>query len=281
MKGLKDQFGWEIEEKGIQTVEGSNVEDFKALQRSDNGGTIHVHKNSYSVFPNHKIEELAHKLAEISNGKVLGFETFKGGRKVLGFVEPENKEKQVAGDRINDKIVIGNSHDGTSGCFVGTSTIIHRCANMFSSVMKDHVIRHKGDIHFKMEEVLNAYKLYYAEQEKLYKQFEKMKEVEVSPELLESLTKRLFDVDNNEELSTRKENLLQEFNGSLAKEVNEVGHNLWGFFNGVTHYTTHIRQATADNYSEKNSSGHVFGSNADFNRKALKIVDAQMKELQV
>lgn len=282
---LDQTFGWEAEENPIINYEcNAQIPGFKEIRRDDNNQTLHVSKNSYSILHNSKIEEFAHSLAQASNGKVLGFESFKGGKRVLGFVQPEANIDEVNGDKIEDYIVIGNAHDGTCSGFIGTSTSILRCENMFSSVIKDHVIKHMGDIDEKMNQALQAYKLYYEEKQKLYQDFQKMKEIEVSPDLIQSLTDRLFDIDRQDpdaEISTRKMNNIKEFDRSLKREMNQVGENIWGFFNGVTHYTTHVRGVNKDTYQNKNSNGHVFGSNADFNRKAFKTIQEEMKKMKV
>lgn len=285
MKDLKQTFGWEAEENPIINYEcNGQIPGFKEIRRNDNDKTLHVAKESYSILKNSQIEEFANDLAQVSNGKVLGFESFKGGKKVLAFVQPGNFEDELNGDSITNKIVIGNAHDGTCSGFIGTSTVIHRCQNMFSSVFKDHVIKHIGDVDEKMKQAFQAYEIYYKEKQRMYEQFQKMKEIEISPDLIQSLTDRLFDVDREaqkeDQLSTRKLNNIKEFNRSLKKELNEVGENIWGFFNGVTHYTTHIRGVDKDNYAHKNSHGHVFGSNADFNRKAIKILNQTVKEYE-
>lgn len=285
MKDLKQTFGWEAEENPIINYEcNGQIPGFKEIRRNDNDKTLHVAKESYSILKNSQIEEFANDLAQVSNGKVLGFESFKGGKKVLAFVQPGNFEDELNGDSITNKIVIGNAHDGTCSGFIGTSTVIHRCQNMFSSVFKDHVIKHIGDVDEKMKQAFQAYEIYYKEKQRMYEQFQKMKEIEISPDLIQSLTDRLFDVDREaqkeDQLSTRKLNNIKEFNRSLKKELNEVGENMWGFFNGVTHYTTHIRGVSKDNYAHKNSHGHVFGSNADFNRKAIKILNQTVKEYE-
>lgn len=42
-----------------------------------------------------------------------------------------------------------------------------------------------------------------------------------------------------EKLTTRKRNILQSIEESIALEISRSGGNLWGLLNGVTHYTNH------------------------------------------
>ena len=221
-------------------------------------------------------------MATASGGQVKGFETFQGGRKVLAFIKTGQDSGSINGNEIKDYIVIGNSHDGSSSIFIGTSTTLLRCTNQFADVQRDFNIRHSGEIALKFEEAVDHYKKYYAQKELLYKRFTDMSHVKIDKDLVASLTDRLFDVDREAinkgeiEMSTRKQNQLDSFQGSLDREMTDLGSNLWGFFNAVTHYSTHVRGAESEKYSTNNSFGNVVGSNANFNKKANGIITKEL-----
>src|SRR5690606_23297698 len=44
---------------------------------------------------------------------------------------------------------------------------------------------------------------------------------------------------DKDQLTTRKRNILQSLEDSIAKEISLSGGNLWGLVNGVTRYTNH------------------------------------------
>lgn len=46
--------------------------------------------------------------------------------------------------------------------------------------------------------------------------------------------------ETTEDLTTRKKNILDRINESIALEISRSGGTLWGLLNGVTHYTNHI-----------------------------------------
>jgi len=291
MSKLAQSFGWEVSQRtlslggnfGEEVTDlpnhyGDESEEFKAIVNNSTGEWLSVHKKGYTPLHNSQLEEAAKMMADASQGTVEGFETFQGGRKVLAFVKAGDNSNKINGNAIEDYIVIGNAHDGTSRIFIGTSTVLLRCANQFSETQRDFRIGHTGEIAVKFEEALNHYRQYYIQKDIMYDRFVRMSKVKIDTGIIESLTDRLFDVDREAvtkeevELSTQKINSIESFKDSLEGEMSDLGSNLWGYFNAVTHYTTHKRGVGGKNYENKNSFGNVVGSNANFNKKADGII---------
>jgi hypothetical protein len=292
MTKLAQSFGWEVSQNDLIVgnqfdLVGPNkapaiVTDRKAIVNSSTGAVLNTPKLGYTPLHNSQLESAAQMMAEASGGTVEGFETFQGGKKVLAYVKAENHTGEINGNKIEDYIVIGNSHDGSSSIFIGTSTTLLRCSNQFAEIQRDFSIRHSGQIALKFEEALSHYKKYYAQRDIMHKKFVEMSKVKIDSSLIASLTDRLFDVDRvaisreEKEMSTQKQNQLNGFNISLEREMTDLGSNLWGYFNAVTHYSTHTRGAKGKNYEANNSFGNVVGSNANFNRKANTIITKEL-----
>ena len=121
-----------------------------------------------------------------------------------------------------------------------------------------------------MEQMVQTYHYYNMEKNELYQSFDKMAKIHVDKGLIESLTNRIFEVDHTQELSTNKTNKIELFKNSIESEMTDLGSNMWGFFNAVTHYSTHtIKQKDA-------TFGNVFGTSAEFNKRALKEIELAM-----
>jgi len=292
MKKLSQEFGWEVTQNEILVgnqigLIGPNaapaiVSDRKAIVNNSTGAVLNTPKNGYKPLSNLQLEDAARMMAEASSGTVEGFETFQGGKKVLAYVKSGNNTHEINGNAIEDYIVIGNSHDGSSSIFIGTSTTLLRCANQFATIQRDFSIRHSGEIAIKFEDALEHYRKYYIQRDLMYNKFIEMSKVKIDSSLVASLTDRLFDVDRQaitreeKELSTRTLNQMNSFNESLETEMTDLGSNLWGYFNAVTHYTTHSRGVGGKNYEANNSFGNVVGSNANFNKKANAILTKEL-----
>ena len=292
MTKLAQEFGWEVTQNDLIVgnqfgLVGPNqapaiISDRKAIVNSSTGDVLNTPKLGYTPLQNSQLEDAALMMAEASGGTVEGFETFQGGKKVLAFVKAEGHTGEINGNEINDYIVIGNSHDGSSSIFIGTSTTLLRCSNQFAEIQRDFSIRHSGQIALKFEEALGHYQKYYAQRDIMHKKFVDMSKVKIDKTLIASLTDRLFDVDRlaisreEKEMSTRTQNQLDSFNISLEREMTDLGSNLWGFFNAATHYSTHSRGAKGKNYESANAVGNVVGSNANFNKKASGIITREL-----
>ncbi len=254
---------WDVVKTPI-VVNGSEIDSHYALARDDNNSILNIHRESYNPFTNKEFRNLMDDMQKITGFENMTFQEFKQGKVVLGYLENVNKVK-VNGYDTNNFMVIGNSHDGSKGIFLGTSEIMLRCMNQFGKIVNTNIIRHTKNNGSKIDDLKRAYERYFVELENMNIVYSKMKKVDISSELLEGLTKRLFDISENEEVSTRKSNQLFDFNNSVMKETAELGMNGFGFFNATTHYTTHTIKAD-------NVFGNMFGQANKLNQKALDLV---------
>jgi hypothetical protein len=72
------------------------------------------------------------------------------------------------------------------------------------------------------------------------------------------------------EMSTRKQNIVNDLWKSIDKETLALGDNLFGLFNGITHYATHIRQ------SKETTFGNALGSLARINNEAFAFCESYL-----
>jgi hypothetical protein len=246
-------------------VNGQISSDHFALSRSDNYQLLEIHKNSYNPFYNSEFKAILDDLQNITGFENLTYSEFKDGRVVLGYLENNKTDVIVNGFNIDRYLVLGNTHDGTKGIFLGTSEIMLRCMNQFGKIIKSNVIKHTKNKGARLDELKRAYEVYFSEIQTLNEVYKKMSKIEIDTILLESLTKRLFDVENIEEMSTRKSNQINDFNNSYRIESKDLGNNLFAFFNATTHYTTHVMN------TNNNVFGNLFGTQAKLNEKAINL----------
>ena len=288
MDTLQQKLDWEIQQRNIslrsllgsydiEMVNQKLVPDYKAIVHNKTKEVLSIQKRTYKPLSNKNFMDSAEVLAKAANGSVVGYESFKQGRSVLAFIKSDNPFSKINGDTINDYIVFGNSHDGSSSVFMGTSTKIITCENQFSELSKEFSFKHIGEIFFKMNDAIDRYKAYYNQKQLMYADFENMQKVRIDNSLITKMTNRLFDMHKDKESSTKKTNLLEDFNQSMEIEMTRLGKNFWGYFNAVTYYSTHFRGINSKNYATNNSFGNVLGSNATFNKKAKTIIMNAMK----
>ena len=86
-----------------------------------------------------------------------------------------------------------------------------------------------------------------------------------------------YNLNDKEELTTRKRNILESIEDSIALEISRSGGTLWGLLNGVTHYTNHsvktfdsVAQSQAEYRDEVNQ--YIFSEHgAKMNATALEV----------
>jgi len=265
MEDLKQAINWDVLRNPIYSIingQETLIEGYNALVRNDNNETLSVMKSSYTPTYNDEFLERVEKISDISKMSLSGFTEFKGGRKVLAFLKNTTDIVKIGNHTLEDYMIIGNSFDGSSGFFVGTSTTLIRCTNQFSQISKMLNIRHTKNANVKAEEIYAYLDFYFNQRKELFETFERWGDKTVNPQITEKLIKRVLDI-KEDKISTRKERQRILLRANIKSEMDDLGENLWGLFNGVTKYTTH-------SITSKNKTfGNVFGTAANLNKKAF------------
>jgi Domain of unknown function (DUF932) len=112
---LIESIKWEISEKPIFS-NNHPIVGYKALFRGDNNQLLNVAKTSYTPTPNARFVEVVERMSEVTGFPVRCYDEFEGGKKVLAFLEC-TEPIEVQGHQFQDYMLIGNSHDSSTGRF--------------------------------------------------------------------------------------------------------------------------------------------------------------------
>lgn len=260
MNSINKTFGWDIVTTPI-TANGIEIPNYKAITRSDNGACLNVAKATYTPTPNSLLVDTVERLSEITGFEKTGYSEFRGGRLILGYLK-SNKTESIAGYPTDNYMVVGNSHDGSKSFFVGTSDIMLRCQNQFSHVSQQMKAYHTKNNALRIEEMLQAFQVYQDEKMRVNRNMEQFQKVKIDEKIIVALAERLFKMEAEEKLSTRKANLYEQFRGAVSRETGDLGMNLHGLFNSVTYYTTHLIN------TKETVFGNLVGLPADYNKLA-------------
>jgi len=272
VKDFKESLGWEVERHTPFTQSQSGLyvpeDKYVALKRSDTLETLSLFRNSYTETKNRTFEEHARQLADASGYELEGFAEFRGGTKVLAYLKAtDDLVHQYLGLKSENYLVFGNSHDGTTPLFVGSVNILLRCYNQWGRVMQGLKVRHTKNHNYKVDMFIDLVRGFRAEKEQEAIIFQKMSEIKIDRSILDALANRLLNIDEKKikegdilsSVTARNKISLMD---SLNKETSDLGMNLWGVFNGITHYTTHSK-TSPDTY------GNLLGGNMKFNQQGL------------
>jgi len=281
VKDFKTSLYWEVERHTPMTLNKAGVyvpeDDYVALKRSDNGRTLHLANATYTETKNSAFEDYAYKLSEASGYALEGFAEFREGEKVLAYLKAtDDMVHKHLGLKSENYLVFGNSHNGTTPVFVGSVNILLRCHNAWGRIMQGLKVRHTKNQDYRIEMFIDLVRGFREEKEKEAMQLKRLSEIKIDEKILDGLANRLLNIDEK----LLKDNILPSSTGrrkadlmeSFTRETNDLGMNLFGAFNGVTHFTTHKKFST-DAY------GNILGGNQKLTDDAFKMINDLALEL--
>lgn len=281
LKQFADGLTWEVNRSTPYTRSESGLyvheNDYTALKRSDTNETLFITNKTYTETKNSTFMEYAQRLSDASGFAIEGYAEFDGGRKVLAYLRStEDFMHKHLGLKTENYFVWGNSHDGSTPLFGGGVDFILRCSNQYGRIMKGLKIRHTKNHDVRVEEFIRLIASFKEQKEQEALMFQKMSTIKIDSKILDSLANRLLNID---ETMIKENDYLHPVTGrnkealmnSLFKETGELGMNLFGAFNGITHYSTHKKKST-DAY------GNILGGNMKFNQQGLAICNDIAKE---
>lgn len=248
----------------------------KVLHRSDTGRVLSVMKNSYFPTFNEHFMETTEKLSEISGFELAGYSEINGGAIVMSHLKNTEEDLFIGGHKIEDYLVTGSSCDGKYSWFLGTTTVLTRCTNQFSKLNRFERVRHTASAPRRIEELLKTLEIYFKGRKEMFQNFSRMQDVKIDQEIKDAAIMYLLKLEEQEmlegKLSTQKLNQAEQVELALSREISDVGDNLWGLFNGMTYYTTHVLK------QKEAAFGNLFGQSGKLNKRAY---DFSMEQLML
>jgi hypothetical protein len=257
-----------LETPVLYDVDGQLLEStkHKMLYRSDNNEELYTSKASYVPMSNEHFMETTEKMKEISGFEITGYQLFQNGVIVLSYLKNNQDDIAINGCKIDDYLMLGSSCNTRFPFFVGTTTILLRCQNQFSRINRIEKIKHTHSTPKKIDELMRSYELYFKQRKEMYENFERMHNYEIDIEIKKDALAYIMKLDKQEMLdstiSSRKLFQVDQLSRAMNGEISELGKNLFGMFNGVTKFTTHILK------TKNNVFGNVFGNPAEINKRA-------------
>lgn len=272
-----NKISWEVEERPI-FANGLKITGYKGLFRGDSDTLLSIQKTSYTPTQNSRFIEVAEKLNEITGFPIKNYYDLDGGKKTLAFLEC-TEPIQICGHEFKDYLMLGNSFDGSTGFFIGNSSMMVRCENRFSKNFRQLQVNHTKNNSSRIDSLCQTFEMFMNERKQLFSKIEQLETVKIDVSIRTALVERLTRMTEEEKLSTeraaysistRKGNIISAINHSIDTECKDLGYNAFGLFNGITHYTTHVKQ------SKNRAFGNPFGSVNELNQTAYKFCNELM-----
>jgi hypothetical protein len=263
-KPTLDSLNWEVETQKLYNANGKALRDYRLLVRDDTNSVLNVCKKSYKPTLNATFKDVVNQMRRVTGFELDGFVEGYGGRKLFAYLKSERNK--MAGFDFDNYMVIGNSHDYSSGFFLATTHTMIRCENQWSNVKKNQLysIPHTSASEERIEALVARFEVFMEDLNKTKRELELWKQIDVDQTLREMMIQRILNIELGEEdCPPRKKAKMEILTSSIETEMADIGENLLGLFQGVTHYTTHRLE-------QKNRVfGNMNGNSLNINNKAI------------
>jgi phage/plasmid-like protein (TIGR03299 family) len=225
---------------------GLHHTDYYAIVREDTGQVFTTVKEGYTPTQNRTIIETMKGIAGKNNLLITKALPINGGRKIIVQMQRPDNHVVIGGQDTKQYVYAINSHDGTSALKFGFMNQVVFCQNQFAWMntngLKGYV--HKQSIQDKVSNLPDI--LNFDGQEERIAQLQEMSFQPITKEQSQKLMDYLTGIDSTipnwaGNISTRKNNIRGDLYTAITNEINRLGMNKWGLFNGVTKYTSHYK----------------------------------------
>lgn len=206
--------------------------------------------------------------------RALSFETagaIDGGKRVFVQARLAQDDTDIGGgDKIKPMLLIASSHDGSLATRVGFTPIRVVCNNtLTAAVSRGGLLRvkHTRSQHDALDAIMETVDLARQQFAATCEQYARLQRCGISERDLQAYVKRVLGIKDDDKPSTRTRNQFDKIircalygKGNSRSEL-----TAWSAFNGVTEWTSHYRQSSAD----ARRKSVWFGASATTNAKAL------------
>lgn len=275
----RTELNWTVNKEPLTSVDGLKTESF-GLFRNDNDNWLGTVGNRYKVYQNFNLAEVIVKASEgVVDAKEIAGGALRGGKKI--YLQIPLTDIQVAEDTVKRNITALNSFDGSTSIAFGSSNTVVVCSNTFYMVYKGlqkfrHTTNSESQVMNAAKHLNEAIKLDLG----LMDNYKRMVDHKIDKTLFGTIVNKLFDVDlsaNKSDVSTKKQNIIAEFNRTMESELDSHGETLWGLFSGVTYFTNHVetKSKNSDEKKEHLMLGGGYRKNFLSYNEIMKFIDSR------
>lgn len=232
---------WEVsKEPLVSQIDNSSTRVFGTFKKTSRQYLGAV-KSRYEVYQNYQLAEAIITAADSIDVEYNKGGEMKGGRRV--FLQASLPDEFIGKSSIKRNLTALNSHDGSTSIAFGSSNTVVVCENTFFRAYRDLTkFKHSVSAPSKVKALAMDMNAAILADEKLMNNFKLMADTKLKEEYVDKVIQKIFKTTNHpqDDLSTRKKNIIDDFNQALDTEIKLEGYSVWGLFNAVTRYTNHI-----------------------------------------
>lgn len=254
-----------------------------ATVRSDTKKVLGIVGEDYTALQNIEAFSFMDAITQDPGGpKYVTAGSLHGGQKVWMLARlPECIEVMDGRDRINEFLLLSNTHDGSRRVEVLWTPVRVVCQNTLSMALggpKDGRARfkHTASILDRVNDAQDILGVVRQGHTRLIEIVDKLKSVEPTKEQIDETLMKLFPASNGRKEMTSQQTTVHETVKYLFRngEANVAGGDVssgWALYNGITEYIDHVapQRARVLDAESKRIESNWFGNGADLKARAL------------
>ncbi len=242
---LKDNgLDFTIEKEQLIGKDSGRITPYYGLYNGKTNECINTCKVGYTVSQNEDILNMVMKgISKFGNQlSVSKAGSINGGRRVFLQLAIDAKSK-VGDDILTRYVTMIDSNDGSTSLSVGIGDEVAHCLNQFFKFYKagEAKFRHTATIEQKIATIPHLIELALDKSLEQVKIYNKFQSTPLTKALAEKVINEVLSFENLLDLTARQQIIHDNLMSAIKIERDYCGDTVWGLFNGITRFTTHMQ----------------------------------------
>jgi phage/plasmid-like protein (TIGR03299 family) len=266
---------WEAERVPLLTADKQERVARYAVRRKSDGRILGTVGSKYTLLQNKDAFGWFTPFLEAREAALHTAGSLAEGSRIWVLAKLNREPLVIAeGDEVEKFILLSHSHDGSLAVRVGFTPIRVVCQNTLSMAHGSDAsklirVKHSRSVHENLTNIQQVMNLANQEFEATAEQYKLLARREINQVDLRKYVRRVFKLDEADEVSSRMSNILDEVVGlakaGVGNDLPSVRGTYWAAYNGVSEYLTYQHGRNESN----RLNSLWFGENANVNRHAL------------
>lgn len=235
---------WLVEQEPIINPRTGERTKYTMNFRKDNNDVLGVVGKNYTPVQNHEAFAFVDEMSPLGISYEAVGMTEKGNRTWMCV---KLNDAHILDDKIENYIILTNSHDGSGSMKVTMSPMRMWCHNCLSFVFKQNAartqsLRHVSTVQSKMKEAQEVYGIANAYMAALEKEANELSKIKVAPADFDKVCSELFPIAEDATIRTIDNQKQARYFLKKAWNEDDLGNHRgtgWGLINAVADYEQH------------------------------------------
>jgi phage/plasmid-like protein (TIGR03299 family) len=264
---------WEVELREIFTQDKRGavlgIDDYYATCRKTDNTILGVVGAEYIPLQNKEAFAWFQPFLDEDTATIETAGSLRGGKRVWILAKIRDNALAIKGDdKVQNYILLSNSHDGSLAVRVGFTPIRVVCMNTLTLAHESEAskllrVKHTSRMIENMEDIREIMNVAQREFVATVKQYEKLAKKGINEEDLQKYVKEVFDIKDATKSKKIIPAVVKLFESGRGSEL--AGKTYWGAYNAVNEYLNYERGTTRDGRMDS----LWFGESYNINKKAL------------